>query len=380
MYLTRQLEKPFHDALVSFPVVALTGPRQSGKSTLIEHLLQNDYKILRMDSPETRNLFYDDPVSFMAIHANKVVFDEAQLVPELFEYIKIAVDKDRQNYGKYVISGSHQFNLLKGISESLAGRVANLCLLPLQYNEMVDALRDASIWQGGYPELVRNSYLNKSLWFNSYIETYLEKDVRLMHNVGDLRDFQRFIQLLAANVSQQLNMSVYARDIGVAVSTIQRWISILEASYIIFLIPPYFNNFGKRIVKAPKIYFYDTGLVSHMVGIDSKKHYEQGPMCGAIFENYIVSEFVKRERHSLANSDIYYYRNHGGDEIDLIIDRKRYKELYEIKHNRTFKPKMLATVVKYLEEGDKGYLIYPGETQAYKTDINVVNFQDMFEK
>ena len=375
-YFQRKLEKPLLEALKTFPVVAVTGPRQSGKSTIIKHLLQHEYDIVRMDRPEVRDVFYHDPVSFMQNHSHKVVFDEAQLVPELFEYVKVAVDEDRQNYGKFVLSGSHQFNLMRGISESLAGRVANLTLLPLQCEEMPAALRDAAIWQGGYPELVQQNYLNKSLWFSSYLSTYLEKDVRLHNNIGDLRDFQRLINLLAANVSQQLNLSTLARDIGVAVSTVSRWVSILEASYIIFLVQPFYKNYGKRIVKAPKVYFYDTGLVSHLVGIDSEAHFRKGPLSGALFENYVVSEVLKKETHSVSHSDIYYFRSHSGQEVDLIIDRKRHQELIEIKLNSTFKPNMLKHVESFMSENDRGYLVYTGETKAYKDTVNVVNFQE----
>lgn len=373
-YLNRELEPHFLSALKTFPAVALTGPRQSGKSTLIEELLKKEYEIVRFDRPETRELFYHDPVTFMKNHNNRVVFDEAQLVPELFEYIKVAIDEDRHNYGKFVISGSHQFNLMKGITESLAGRIAHLCLFPLQRSEIPDSLQESAIWQGGYPELVRNAYINKDLWFSSYLSTYLEKDIRSQHNIGDLRDFTRLIGLLAANVSQQLNQSTLARNLGVAVSTISRWISILEASYIIFLVQPYSNNYGKRIVKAPKVYFYDTGLACHLTGIQNESQFRQGPMAGAIFENYITSEVLKKEKHTLTNADLYYFRTHAGEELDLIIDRKQTKSLVEIKLNASFKPKMLKHIENYLEDHDQGYLVYTGEDMPYKDNISIMNF------
>ncbi len=379
-YYQRALEPTFLSALEMFPVVAVTGPHQSGKSTIIAHLLANQYEVVRLDQPDIRSRFYHDPVAFMARYADRVVFDEAQLVPELFEYIKLAVDQDRQRYGKLVVSGSHRFNLLKNISESLAGRVVNLCLLPLEYAELPETERDSAVWQGSYPELVLQNYRNRGLWYGAYLETYLEKDIRTLHKIGDLRDFQRLIHLLAASVSQQLNLSVLARALGVAVSTVSRWVSVLEASYILFLVPPYFNNYGKRLVKAPKIYFYDTGLVSYLVGIESYEHYTHGPMSGALFENYVMSEIVKRERHQQSNAEVYYYRTHGGEEIDIIIDRKQFRELIEVKHNATFHPRMLRHVESYLEENDQGFLVYCGKSDAYKPNIDVLNIHDFLLK
>ena len=379
-YYQRALEPTFLSALEMFPVVAVTGPHQSGKSTIIAHLLANQYEVVRLDQPDIRSRFYHDPVAFMARYADRVVFDEAQLVPELFEYIKLAVDQDRQRYGKLVVSGSHRFNLLKNISESLAGRVVNLCLLPLEYAELPETERGSAVWQGSYPELVLQNYRNRGLWYGAYLETYLEKDIRTLHNIGDLRDFQRLIHLLAASVSQQLNLSVLARALGVAVSTVSRWVSVLEASYILFLVPPYFNNYGKRLVKAPKIYFYDTGLVSYLVGIESYEHYTHGPMSGALFENYVMSEIVKRERHQQSNAEVYYYRTHGGEEIDIIIDRKQFRELIEVKHNATFHPRMLRHVESYLEENDQGFLVYCGKSDAYKPNIDVLNIHDFLLK
>ena len=197
----------------------------------------------------------------MGQHKQKVIFDEVQKVPEIFERIKIAIDNDRENYGKYILTGSHQFNFLKNVSESLAGRIGLLSLLPLQYSELPDTLHYDSIYNGSFPELVTREYQYNRQWYSSYITAYLEKDVRVIQNIGNLLDFQKFITLLAGNTSQILDMTHYAHDIGVSVNTIKKWISVLSASYIIYLLPPFYNNFGKRIVKRPKVYFYDTGLL-----------------------------------------------------------------------------------------------------------------------
>jgi uncharacterized protein len=268
--------------------------------------------------------------------------------------------------------------LLKQISESLAGRIGLLTLLPLQYQEMPKVLHQESIYRGAYPEVVVNGYTNSYDWYASYIDTYLERDVRGLHNIGELRDFRRLLGLLAADTAQILNMSRYASDLGVAVSTIKRWISVLEASYIIFLLPPYYKNYGKRITKSPKIYFYDTGLVGHLTGISSEELFLKGPMSGSIFENYLVSEVMKKETHLRTFAELYYYRTSKGAEVDLIVDRKINKDVIEIKLNNTFNPRMIGQLKTLLESNDKGYLLYTGENLDYSfaENIAVVNYSE----
>lgn len=305
-----------------------------------------------------------DPEKFMNIYQNKIIFDEVQNVPELFNYIKIAVDNDRQNYGKFILTGSSQFAFLKKVSESLAGRIGLLTLLPFQYSEMPKKSRKKSIFRGSYPELVNRDYQSSNPWYSSYINTYLSRDVRTLSNIVDMRDFQRLISLLAANTSQTLNMSQYANDLGVSVQTIKNWISVLEASYIIFLLPPFYKNYGKRITKRPKIFFYDTGLVSYLTGISTQELYEKGPMAGSIFENYVISEVLKQEIHGDTNSKLYYYRTTSG-EVDLIIDRKTHKEFIEIRSSATFRPQMIAAVEQLTKKTDKGYLLYNGKKVPY---------------
>ena len=285
IYQHRMLEEVLLNYLNIFPVIGLTGPRQSGKSTLLRHILP-DYQYVTFDDYRMINLFQQDPFRFLDLYPKHTIFDEVQKVPELFNYIKMAVDNNRMEKGQYILIGSSQFTLMKNISESLAGRIGLLSLLPFQCSEMPVALRLQSIFLGGYPELVQREFAYSNAWYDAYIETYIHKDVAQLGHVGDLRDFRRLLNLLAANTSQILNMSRFANDLGVDVKTIKRWVSILEASYIIFLLPPFYENFGKRIIKSPKVYFYDTGMVSFLTGIETLKMYEQGPMAGAIFENY----------------------------------------------------------------------------------------------
>lgn len=374
-YHHRVLEPKLAEYVKYFSAVGLTGPRQSGKSTLLLHQLKG-YQYVTFDDHRTVALYHDDPNKFMRIYSNKVIFDEVQKVPEIFNDIKIAIDEDRNVPGKFILTGSSQFNLIKNITESLAGRIGLLSLLPYQYAEMPANLRYQSIYQGAYPGLVNKKYVLAADWYSSYLDTYITKDVNDLANIGDKRDFRRLISLLAANTSQILNMSTYANDLGVDVKTIKRWISVLEASYIIFLLPPYFNNFGKRIIKSPKIYFYDTGLVSYLTGIQSEESFEQGPMYGSIFENYIVSDILKREVHNKSHAELFYYRTSNGEEIDLIIERQQTRELIEIKASETFTPRMVKEIEKFKGKNTTGHLLYRGKSLPYLPDINILNYQE----
>ena len=294
-------------------------------------------------------------------------------------YIKIAVDRDRGSKGKFILTGSSQFSLIKNASESLAGRIGLLSLYPFQFAEISPHLQTESVFRGGYPELVDRQYEFYNEWFSSYVETYIHKDIASVGHIGDIRDFRRLLQLLAANAAQQLNMSRFANDLGVDVKTVKRWITLLEASYIIFLIPPFYQNYGKRLVKSPKIYFYDVGLVSFLTGIENQSLYENGPMAGSIFENYMVSEILKKERHTNQTSELYYLRTSNGVGVDLIIDRKNHKEFIEIKNSATFHPKMTDPMSAFLVKGDKGYLLYKGENFPYYDPITVLNYQEFLK-
>lgn len=380
VYLHRILEQSLARYIQAFPVVGITGPRQSGKSTLLKHALINHYQYVSFDDDEKIHEFEDDPKRFMRNHSNEVIFDEVQKVPKLFNAIKLAVDNDRDKMGKFILTGSSQFSMLSKITESLAGRIGLLNLLPFQFNEIPDDLREQSIYKGAYPEIIKRNYINSNIWYSAYITTYLEKDVRQISQVGNIRDFSRFIRLLAANAAQILNMSRFATDIGVAVSTIKNWISVLEASYIIFLLPPFYENYGKRIVKSQKLYFYDTGLVAHLTGITNKKLFENSPATGALFENYIISEIKKNIFHHDIQAQMYYLRTSNGVEVDLIIDHLTHKEFVEIKHNESFKPLMLKPMKDFITDNDQGSLIYLGQTRNYDNNLNLYHYGDYLTK
>ena len=374
-YIQRHAANILQRYLQAFPAVGITGPRQSGKSTLLLNTLP-DYTYVSFDDPNNIDHFTTDPKGFIKAFGERTIFDEVQYVPEIFNYIKIDIDQDRHNYGKYILTGSSQFAAMKHISESLAGRIGLFSLLPLQHSELPSYAYEKAIYKGSYPELVDRNYHETELWYAAYIDTYLNKDVRTLSNLGDIRDFQRLIHLLATNTSQLLDMSIYARDIGVSVPTVKRWISILEASYVIFLLPPYFNNFGKRIVKSPKIYFWDTGLVAYLTGIKNSELYEKGPMSGSLFENYIVADIYKKQLHYKTNHEIFYLKTSDKLEIDVILDKNLSKDFIEIKKSATFSNKMLNPIKKFITDTDDGYLLYRGEKLPTRDNIRILPYSE----
>jgi predicted AAA+ superfamily ATPase len=374
-YYHRVIERTVREYLKLFPVVGLTGPRQSGKSTLLQRLLGAKYRYISFDDPNTVDRFDADPERFMGAYSDRVIFDEVQRVPDLFHYVKVIVDNNRSDYGKFIMTGSSQFAFMKRISESLAGRIGLLTLLPFQFSEIPAGLREESLYLGGYPELVARKYRGAYDWYSSYVDTYLTRDVRDISDIGDIRDFRRFIQMLAARVAQILNMSEIARDLGVSVPTIKKWTSVLEASYIIFLLPPFHKNLGKRIVKSPKIYFYDTGLVSYLTGIRTRQLFEDGPMYGALFENYVVSEVYKRLIHTRTDAELFFFRESNGNEIDLIIDRKSTREHIEIKSGHTFRPEMARLLMQLADGAEHSWVVYRGKEIALGDGISAVNFK-----
>jgi len=250
-----------------------------------------------------------------------VIFDEVQKVPELFNYLKMSVDENREENGRFVITGSGQFSFVRDITESLAGRIGLLSLLPFQFSEIPAGLRAEAVYRGSYPEVVRTGYQNAQDWYSAYLEIFVLRDIKSLVNIGDLHDFRHFITLLAAQTSQLLNYTDLSRSIGVSVSTVRRWVSVLEAAYVIFLLPPWYQNLGKRIIKSPKVYFYDNGLVCLLTGVTTRELYDKGPMAGSLFENYVIAEIMKNIVHSHASDQLFLYRTSHGEEIDLIIDR-----------------------------------------------------------
>lgn len=331
-YIPRLIESVLQKRLRQFPVVGLTGPRQSGKSTTLQHLFTPQFKYVSFDHTTVREQAIADPELFLDELGKRVIFDEIQYVPTLLSHLKLRVDRNRDQRGQYLLTGSQQFQLMKNLSETLAGRIGLLNLLPLSTTEQLAAggskphLPDATAQfvrqslRGSFPELIAHPRLDPTTWYENYIQTYLEKDVRGLHNIGNLRDFRRFMALAASRTAQLFNMSLFARDVGVSVPTIRTWTSVLESSFIVYLLPPYHHHFGKRITKSPKLYFLDIGLASHLVGLKTREHLLQSPMAGALFETYLLQETVKHFMNLGRFPRLYYWRSASGLEIDLLIE------------------------------------------------------------
>lgn len=388
-YIRRTLEAVLLKAAKEFPVIMLTGPRQSGKTTLLKHLLSKNHRYLSLEPPDIQASAGNDPRGFLELYPPPVIFDEIQYAPRLLPYIKERVDEKRNLSGQYVLTGSQNLLLAQGITESLAGRVAVLRLLPLTHREIMGKPQAALPWEpmrrsrkpdlaykklwenflrGGYPELAANPKRDISLWHASYIRTYLERDVRSLRQVGDLSQFQAFLRGLAARSAQLFNLSEMARDLGVAVNTIKSWLLVLEATYQIIILRPYFANVGKRLVKTPKVYFADVGTLCYLVGLKDPKHAMSGPMGGAIMETAVINEVVRTLTHRGEEPQVYFWRTATGMEVDLVVDRAGKLIPMEVKLSATPLPQTAKGIEKFHKDFPhqalKGYVIHPGDTRV----------------
>lgn len=377
MYLQRSIKTALNFYLKHFCVIGITGPRQAGKSTFLLHELKDNYQYVTFDDFQTMAFFEDDPERFMQTYSDKVIFDEVQKAPKLFSYIKRLVDNDKDPKGRFVLTGSCQFNLMKNIAESLAGRIGLLNLLPLDESELPSEQQKKAWLNGCYPELVISDYEFNYQWYNSYLSTYLEKDIRILNNIQNLTDFRRFLALLAARVGQVINHTTLASDLGVQQATIKHWLLVLEASYVIFLLPPYHNNFGKRIIKSPKLYFYDSGLVAFLLNLSSFNSLNNNPIIGMLYENYIIADCKKQLFHQDSTDSLYYFRSSNQEEVDLIIDHGEKKSFIEIKYSATFKPSMVKTLLNFSDDNHQLFLIYNGRNFPYH-GVTIDNYQSVF--
>ncbi len=317
-----------------FPVITLTGPRQSGKTTLSKEAFP-EYEYINLENIELRERFSSDTLSLLRHYGAGLIIDEAQYMPDLFSYIQIAADEDRNRH--YILTGSSNFSLMERVTQSLAGRTAVLTLLPLSLEELPDMQRvatDTLILRGGFPAVWAHSLPPADI-YSAYYSTYIERDLRQLINVKNLSLFTQFIRLSAGRCGCMFVPSDMSNEIGVDMKTIQHWNSILETSYITFTLPPYFRNIGKRIVKTPKRYFYDTGLLCHLLGIMNEEQLSTHPLRGQIFENYVVSEMMKQFYHRGKSPHLYYYRDKSQNEVDMIVESS-YSNLsaFEIKSAR----------------------------------------------
>ena len=392
-YIKRELEAKIKKLVKSFPAIVLTGPRQSGKSTTLRRLFGETHQYVTFDDPVGRAKCQEDPKLFLDNLEENVILDEIQYVPKILSYIKMAIDEDRKKTGRFIITGSQQFNLIKDLGDTLAGRAALLTLLPFNYLEIRNTVKTTnaenifirSCLRGSYPELMVSPKIDPSEWYAGYMQTYLERDVRGLHNVGNLSEFQRFIQLLAARCAQTINLSSYASDLGVAVNTIKNWLSILAASQIIFFLYPYYRNIGKRLIKSPKIYFNDCGLISYLTGLKTKEHILSGPLAGHLFENYVVSETNKILTGKGDVPRLYYIRTSKGEEIDLIIEKESRLYPYEIKLTKTPRRAMFAAIenlgsqIKGIDIAAGGLICLIKDKFPLTKNINAFNMIDYFK-
>lgn len=333
------------EAAKYFPVITLTGPRQSGKSTLLRHIY-NGLPYYSMEDPDTRMMVSEDPRGFLLSFKNGVIIDEIQNMPVLLSYIQGIVDANPQL--RYYLTGSANFSLLKNISQSLAGRTAIFELLPVSLDELTDQTNDIDelLYTGFYPSVWAGKNLPRLLYPN-YVKTYLERDVRDLLNIKDLDLFQRFIRLCAARIGSIFNASELSNELGIAVNTVNSWISVLQASYIIYKLPPFFTNTRKRLTKSPKIYFTDCGLAAFLLGIDSPTIMERDKMRGHLFENMVITNFLKDRYNQGKDPQMYFYRDSNGNEVDLLIKCGSSYSCYEIKSSSTFHPDFTKGLLRF---------------------------------
>ncbi len=351
-YIPRNLETVIREAVRQFPVIGLTGPRQTGKSTLLQHLFPG-YEYFTFDDPVLRASAIDDPGMFINNISGETIIDEIQYVPELLPYIKIAVDRNRADSGQFLLTGSQPFSLMEGLSESLSGRIALFELLGFSAEE-VPVLSGTPVSDNLFQKLLIGFYpdpavhgVSPQFFYPSYVQTYLERDIRQVRSVHDLSLFQNFLELLAARSGSLLNLSEVARDCGISHATAQQWLSLLESTRIIYLLRPYYKNITKRTVKSPKIYFTDTGLLSYILRYSDSKTLMTGPMAGNIFETFVINEIVKFRFNYAKNFELYFYRDSNGNEIDCVIDTGLHLILLEIKMRTTIKEKHVSSLSKF---------------------------------
>lgn len=387
--IPRQLSSHLKKMAGLFPVLTITGPRQSGKTTLARAAFPN-HAYVNLENLDDRAAANEDPRGFLTRFSNErgVIVDEAQKVPELFSYLQLIVDESRK-LGKYILTGSQNFLLLEFISQSLAGRVAVNHLLPFSLKELRKGTGNTSplndiIYTGLFPAIYDRN-IPAGDYYPNYLQTYIERDVRLLKNIGNLNQFRIFLQLCAGRIGQMVNLSSIGTEAGIDAKTVRSWLSVLEASFIVFLLPPYFKNFNKRIVKQQKLYFCDTGLVCSLLGLTSADQIQDFYLRGSLFENFVISEYRKMALHRGQIPRLYFWRDNTGNEIDLLVDHGTALNAIEIKSGMTLNQSFfngLKKFQKFSGISEKNcFLVYGGDRDVPRKDAHVVhwgNLQKLF--
>ncbi len=380
--IKRQLKKVILSLIGKYPILALTGPRQSGKTTLLKNMFPN-YRYISLENIDDRTFAIDDPKAFLQKYHEYVIFDEVQRVPSLFSYIQTIVDESKK-MGHYILTGSQNFNLLEHITQSLAGRVVLLKLLPFDNTELIETnlLENdfkKQLVKGFYPAIYDRD-LNSTIYYANYIQTYIQRDISQLINIHDFNKFTNFVKLCAGRVGQILNINNLAKDCGISQPTAKSWLSILEKSYILFLLRPYFENFNKRIIKSPKLYFYDIGLASYLLDIRNIEDITEKQK-GSLFENFVIADIYKQNEHQYKLIEYWYWRDSNGNEIDLLKKQGNHFDIYEIKSSKTILPKMTKGLDYFDNISNKKVksktLIYAGEENQNRSNFLVRSWRNL---
>ena len=382
MRIDREITTALQKMLSKYPVIALTGPRQSGKTTLLRAIFP-DFQYVSLENPDNRDFAQSDPNGFLEKYSSKVIIDEIQRVPSIFSYIQSQVDESGL-MGQYILSGSQNFHLMHNITQSLAGRVAIFKLFPFDHQELKSAslLNDdysANLVRGFYPAIYDRDIPSR-IFYSNYIQTYIQRDISELISIKNTKLFQNFLSLCATHAGQLLNMSALANQCGISQPTAKSWISVLESSYILFTLQPLHKNLSKRVVKTPKLYFYDTGLLCHLLKIKSPDQILTHPIKGHLFENMMIAEYVKRMHHKNALEDVWFWRDSAGHEIDFLVEDGLTMDLFEIKSTQT----VMSGQFKGLNYFDQNYesekikksLVYTGSEKQKRTAIEIIPWAD----
>ncbi|MBA4301028.1 hypothetical protein SAMN03080617_01300 [Algoriphagus alkaliphilus] len=384
--INRHIYKAIREYQGKYPILVLTGPRQSGKTTLLKKLFP-DYRYVSLENPDVRDFALKDPNGFLAEYNDQMIFDEVQQAPALFSYLQTLVDSRPDRMGGFILSGSQNFHPMERITQSLAGRVALFKLFPLDIQELKEANLLAvdpfdQLIHGFYPALYDRK-ISPGVFYSNYVQTYVNRDVTELMNVKDLRQFQNFLSLCASRAGQLLNLSALANEAGISQPTAKSWLSALESSYITFRLYPFHKNFSKRVVKTPKLYFYDTGLLAFLLKIKNRETLLTHPVKGALFENMVIAEFHKQMHHGYRDESPWFWRDNHGDEVDLLLDQGLSLDIFEIKASETILTKNFDGLAKFEGISDnpisKKGLIHAGDLNQKRSHGQVISWKDFPE-